>query len=130
MDTWISFRVTPTEADAIRQLAASGGITRSGLIRATLATGGFVYIGADLINALCENRRTVASVGNLLKWIATELQVLTDSPLVSIRTQETVTRLLRMLDDASVDLKNARKDLLETLDLLHDKVEEWNHGNL
>ncbi len=130
MDTWISFRVKPSEADAITQLAATGGITRSGLIRATLATGGFVYLGEDVIDALISNRKTLASIGNLLKWTVTQLQSLTDSPLVSVEMQETVTRLLGVLDGAAVDLKNARKDLVSTLDLLHDKVEDLNHGNL
>lgn len=125
----VCFRMRPSEVEQLTQMLAPLRISRSKLIRSTLMTGGVIYVGNDLIDTLVNCRLTVASVGNLLKMIAGQLQALEQNPLLNAGDYERIDGLLQRIDNASISLLQSRIALAGTLETLHARLEELNRGD-
>lgn len=125
----VCFRMKPSEVEQLAQMLEPLNISRSKLIRSTLMTGGVIYVGNDLIDAIVNCRISVANVGNLLKLIAGQLQTLEQNPLLDAGDQERIEGLLQRIDGASGELMQSRRALAGTLETLHKRLEELNRGD-
>lgn len=127
----VCFRMRPSELAALKKtLQMVPRMTRSKLIRMVLATGGQVYIGDRLIDALVDHRNNVVRVGNLLKLTAGQLQALHRLPIMDEKDHDEVNRLMRSCDDAYAELLRIRKAIAGTIEDVYETLEELTNGNI
>lgn len=127
----VCFRMRPSEVAALEKtLQQVPRMTRSKLIRMVLATGGQVYVGDHLVDALVDHRNNIARVGNLLKLTAGQLQALHRLPIMDEKDHEEVNRLMRCCDEASAELLRIRKAIAGTLEDVYETLEELTNGNI
>ena len=129
LSTFVSFRIRPSELKALRALVESSHMTKSELIRRALATGGVVYVGRDLISALADCRREAAQIGNLLKMLAGELQVLAENPLMAQDARDAALSLLDRLEKQTAAVKKLRIRIIRTMESVHDRLEKLGNGD-
>lgn len=104
-------------------------MTRSERFGGTLAAGGVVYVGNDLISAIADCRREAAQIGNLLKMLSGELQVLADNPLLADDVKTQTLTLLGHLEKEASAIKQTRMRLIRTMESVHDRLQELGNGN-
>ena len=130
LSAFVSFRVRPSALRSLGLLVQSSCLSRSELIRRTLATGGVVYVGRDLISALASCRRETAQIGNLLKMLAGELQVFAENPLLAKDTRDAALSLRARLEGEIAAVKKTRRQLVRVMESVHDRLEELGNGDL
>ena len=130
LSTIVSFRMAPSMLERLDTTVDKLWINRSRLIRGTLLGGGLVYVGDEIARELSDCRKTVASVGNLLKLLADELQPLAENPLLAAETREQLLSKIDTVNRTRGDLRDLRERIVKTFDVLHDELEELNRGNL
>lgn len=125
---FLCVRVSPSEDERIRAMVRSAGITRSGLVRSCLATGGLVYVGADVIEAIAASRADTARAGNLLKLIASQLQAVAENPSLDAAQKKSLDETLDDLGSVWSDLRDCRLRMVESLAQLYDSIQRLNGG--
>lgn len=129
LSAFVTFRIRPSALESLSTLVESTRMTRSELIRRTLAAGGVVYVGNDLISAIADCRREAAQIGNLLKMLSGELQVLADNPLLADDVKTQTLTLLGHLEKEASAIKQTRMRLIRTMESVHDRLQELGNGN-
>ena len=129
LSTFVTFRLKPSDWKKLAATVARVKMTRSALIRTTLANAGVVFVGNDLVEGIADCRRDVARAGNLLKMISGELQTLNDNPLLADEEKDLVDGLLDRVGEAADELIRARVSLVGMIETLNDKLEAMNHGH-
>lgn len=130
LSAFVTFRIRPSSLRSLSTVVESSHLTRSELIRRTLATGGVVYIGNDLISAIADCRREIAQVGNLLKMLSGELQFFAENPLLADEVKELALALLERVDTEAAAVRGARIQLIHTMERVHDRLKELGNGGL
>lgn len=118
----ICFRMRPSDLGDIEEKLKGLNMSRSQLIRSVIFTGGVVYVGNDVIGALSACRVDLARIGNLLKMVAGQLQLLNQMPTLVESEHAEVMKLLGTIEREGVALVKTRKKVVQAQESLHEVI--------